>query len=69
MKKYIKAFLCFLLLAGLMAVCGITTSCASSYDGAVMHYNNPSQGSSKVINSNYKVKGNNRTNGATYRSY
>ncbi|MBQ9546604.1 MAG: hypothetical protein IJU90_04900 [Bacteroidales bacterium] len=66
MKKSFKVFLYMLVVAGLMSICGMTTSCASSED-APMYRSNHS--SSKVINSRLVIKGTNKNNSATYRSY
>ncbi|MBR1516920.1 MAG: hypothetical protein IJ620_02080 [Bacteroidales bacterium] len=66
MKKCLKVFLYMLVVAGMTAVCGVTTSCASSED-APMYRTNYS--GSKVINSKLRVKGSNKSNSATYRSY
>ncbi|MBQ4377028.1 MAG: hypothetical protein II793_04985 [Bacteroidales bacterium] len=55
-----------LVVASLMGICGVTTSCASSEDAPMYRTN---QSSTKVINSRLKIKGTNKTNSATYRSY
>lgn len=66
MKKLAK-LLCFVaLLVMMVPVCSVCTSCASS-DGAVMYQSN--HNNSKVIKSNYKVRGNNRHNSNTYHAY
>lgn len=66
MKKLAKFFVGALLLVGVVSVCGVCSSCASS-DGAVMYQSN--HNNSKVIKSNYKVRGNNRHNSNTYHAY
>ena len=66
MKKTSKVFLYMLLIAGLLSVCGATTSCASSEEAPMYR---TSQSNSKVINEHYKVRGTNKNNSATYRSY
>lgn len=62
MKKTIVTCLMALLV---VAGCCIVAACASS-DGAVMTQRKHSN--SKVIKSNYKVKGNNRHNSNTYNA-
>ena len=66
MKTIVKFFGGMALVVSMVCVCGVCESCASS-DGAVM--NQPSHKKSKVIKSNYKVKGNNRSNSNTYNAY
>lgn len=63
-KKIVKMFSVGLLVAGLMGICCTTTSCKSSDN---MYVNKTK--SSKVVNKNYKVYGNNKKNGSTYRTY
>ena len=67
MKKFYKAFVLLLVAVGLMGVCSVCTSCASS-DEAPM-YRTYNHGTGKVIKQKYKVKGTNRSNSATYRSF
>ena len=53
-----------LLVVGLFGVCGTVTSCKSSDTMYTAKHKN-----SKKINNNYKVRGNNKKNGSTYRTY
>lgn len=64
MKKAVRLFTSLLLLVGLVAVCGTTSSCKSS---DTMY--SSKKKTSKTINRNYRVRGNNDRNGSTYRSY
>ncbi|KWW29290.1 MAG: hypothetical protein AUK63_1512 [bacterium P3] len=66
MKTMAKIFGGIMLALAAVSVCGVCVSCASS-DGAVMHQK--SHKKSKVIKSNYKVKGDNRSNSRTYHAY
>ncbi len=66
MKTLVKFFGGMALVVAMVCVCGVCTSCESS-DGAVM--NTPKHKKAKVVKSNYKVKGNNRTNSNTYHAY
>lgn len=66
MKSLVKFFSGMALVVSLVCLCGVTSSCASS-DGAVM--TPPSHKKAKVIKSNYKVKGSNRSNSNTYHAY
>ncbi|MBQ6046812.1 MAG: hypothetical protein IJL38_04215 [Bacteroidales bacterium] len=66
MKKAIKITMAVLMVAGLVVVCGTTSSCKQS-QGEVMyksHYEN-----TKTVNKHYRVKGTNERNSQTYRSY
>lgn len=65
MKKFFKTFSVFLLVAGMCMVwCGICSSCSSD---EYMYETNKKR--SKVIHSNYKVRGTNNNNSSTYRTY
>ncbi|MBQ1409350.1 MAG: hypothetical protein IIY87_06300 [Bacteroidales bacterium] len=64
MKKIFRVFLSLLLVVGLFGVCGTVTSCKSSDTMYTAKHKN-----SKKINNNYKVRGNNKKNGSTYRTY
>ncbi|MCF0211273.1 MAG: hypothetical protein HUK17_00020 [Bacteroidales bacterium] len=64
MKKIAKVLLSLLIIVGLTVVCGTTTSCKSS---DTMYRAKAKKG--KVINRNYKVRGDNTHNGSTYRTY
>lgn len=66
MKTMAKIFGGMALVLSLVCMCGVCTSCASS-DGAVM--NQSKHKKAKVIKSNYKVKGSNRSNSNTYHAY
>lgn len=64
MKKAVKIMTSVLVLVGMMAVCGTTTSCKS-------HENmyTAKKKTSKVINRHYRVRGTNQKNSSTYRTY
>lgn len=64
MKKAIKVMTTVLLMAGMVMVCGTMTSCKSS-DTMYRTKNK----TAKVVNKNYKVRGNNQRNSSTYRTY
>lgn len=64
MKKLAKILTSVSLLVGLVLACGTTTSCKSSDT----MYRSKSK-TSKTINRNYKVRGNNQRNSSTYHSY
>lgn len=65
MKKCAKVILSCLLMVCMMSISGGLTSCNSTKTmNKSKKYN-----SGKVIKSNYRVRGNNKDNGATYRSY
>ncbi len=64
MKKIAKIVLSFLLVVGIAAMFGSVTSCSSE---KTMYRSK--QKTSKTINKNYKVRGTNKKNGSTYRSY
>ena len=66
MKRILKKALPMLLVAGVLAMSGVATSCKSS--DKTMYERHQSNKGSKV-KSNIKVKGSNRTNGHTTRSY
>ncbi|MBQ0015985.1 MAG: hypothetical protein KBT04_03255 [Bacteroidales bacterium] len=65
MKKMCKFFMVMALVVSVCTVCGTTVSCAT--EQANMYQTNHS--STKVINKNYRVKGTNKSNSSTYRSY
>lgn len=68
MKTMAKFFVGVVLAALVLGACGVCTSCASSSSsGEVMYQHNHNK--KKVIKSNYKVKGSNRTNSNTYHAY
>jgi hypothetical protein len=67
MKKCAKAFMSLVLVVGLMAVCGGFSSCGSSRSNTM--YPTKKYKSSKVVKSNISVRGTNKKNGSTYRSY
>lgn len=64
MKKVAKMVISLALVAGMTLVAGTTTSCKTEQ---TMY--RPNHKSSNTINKNYKVRGNNRNNGSTYRTY
>ena len=63
MKKIAKYLMSLLLIVGLTALCGTTTSCKSDTMYTSKKHKN------KVIHRNYKVRGDNTRNGSTYRTY
>lgn len=65
MKKTPKALAVFTLAVAIFAMGCCFSSCASSQENMYR----TSQSSTKVIKTNYKVRGNNRDNGSTYHSY
>ena len=67
MKKCSKAFISLLLVVGLTAVCGGFSSCKSSSSATM--YPTKKYKSSKVVKNNISVRGTNKKNGSTYRSY
>ena len=67
MKKYAKLFLLLLLAGGLLTVSGTFVSCKSSKSSTMYETKKYSQ--SKTIKQNIKIKGTNKRNGHTYRSY
>lgn len=66
MKKALRILVSVLVIAGMTAVLGTTTSCKSS-KGEVMYKSH--QDNTKTINKNYRIKGTNERNKQTYRSY
>lgn len=64
MKKIAKVLTSLMLIAGMVAVCGTNTSCKSS-DTMYTTKNKKH----KVINRNYKVRGNNQRNSSTYHTF
>lgn len=67
MKKSAKIFVSFLFVIGLMLMSGTFVSCGSS-SSATMN-KAPKYKTSKPIKDNYKIRGTNKKNGSTYRSY
>ncbi len=68
MKKAVKLLTMFMMVIGLVVVCGSTTSCKStSKTGEKMYTSQSSR--SHVVNKNYKIRGNNKKNRSTYRTY
>lgn len=66
MKKTIKKLLPMVLVAGVLAMSGVQVSCKSSSDTM---YQRHQSNKSRKINSNIKVKGTNRANSHTNRTY
>ena len=64
MTKIAKIVLSLMLVAGITMMLGVTTSCKSE---KTMYKSK--QSSSKTIHKNYRVRGNNKNNGSTYRTY
>ena len=65
MKKAVRILMTMVVLFGLVGVCGTTTSCKSSSETM---YSSKKK-TSKKINRNYRVRGNNQRNSSTYHSY
>ena len=74
MKNLLKKSMPILLIAAVLAMCGTVTSCSSNKQlgtkptNGYMYERQQSNRGSKV-KSNIKVRGTNRTNGHTTRSY
>ena len=66
MKRILKKSLPLLLLAAVLAMSGVATSCKSS-DKTM--YERQQSNKSRKVNSNIKVKGTNTSHGHTTRSY
>ena len=65
MRKYARILVSMLLVVGLAGVSGAFSSCKSNeYMHSPKKYK-----ASKTIKKNYSVKGTNKKNGSTYRSY
>ncbi|MDY5969348.1 MAG: hypothetical protein SPJ13_04990 [Bacteroidales bacterium] len=64
MKKVAKILLSLSLVTGMTLAMGAATSCKTE---KTMY--SPNHKSSNTINKNYKVRGNNKSNGSTYRTY
>ena len=65
MRKILKRAVPFLLIAGVLAMGGVQVSCNSSDT----MYERSKSNKGRKVKSNIKVKGNNKTNGRTTRSY
>ena len=65
MKKGAKFVLTLLLTVGVLALTGAVSSCSSSKTMSPSKKYN----SGKVVKQNYKIKGDNKANGSTYRAY
>ena len=69
MKNILKKSMPLVLAAAVLAMSGMAVACGGSRsDGATMYERHHSSNSVKV-KSNIKVRGNNKTNGHTTRSY
>lgn len=66
MKRILKKMLPLLLLAGVLAMSGVEVSCSSSNP---QMYQRKQSNKSRKINSNIKVRGTNKANSNTNRSY
>ena len=66
MKSLLKKALPFLLLAGVLAMSGVQVSCKSS---SANMYERHQSNKARNIKSNIKVKGTNKANSHTTRSY
>ncbi|MBR4739067.1 MAG: hypothetical protein IK058_03585 [Bacteroidales bacterium] len=72
MKNLLKKSLPILLVAAVLAMCGTVTSCSSSKgtkrgNGSMYERHQTNRGSK--VKSNIKVRGSNKSNGHTTRSY
>ena len=67
MKKYAKLLFLLLMTGSLLTLGGTFTSCSSSK--SVTMYPTKKYSSKKTVKQNITVKGTNKKNGATYRSY
>ncbi|MBR6441541.1 MAG: hypothetical protein IKS44_05805 [Bacteroidales bacterium] len=67
MKKCAKLFFLLLVVGGLLTLGGTFVSCKSSKSTTMYETKKYSQ--SKTIKQNIKIKGTNKRNGHTYRSY
>lgn len=65
MKKLMRILMTLLLVFGLAGVCGTVTSCKSSSESMYT----TKKKTSKKINRNYRVRGNNQRNSSTYHTY
>ena len=65
MRKIVA--LCLVMVMAIIMLCGITAGCKSSKSATM--YPNKKYKSSKVVKSNISVRGTNKENGSTYRSY
>ena len=68
MKKAIKATSTLLLIVGLMGVSCATTSCASSKSSSETMYKRDKP-RAHVVKKTYKVRGTQKKNNSTYRTY
>lgn len=66
MKRILRKALPMLLVAGVLAMSGVAVSCKSSEKTM---YERQQSNKGRKVKSNIKVKGSNRTNGHTTRSY
>ena len=69
MKNILKKFLPLLLVASIVAMCGVASGCKSSADGSAVMYERHQSNKGVKVKSNIKVRGNNKANGHTTRSY
>lgn len=67
MKKIVKKALPLMLIAGILALTGVQVSCSSS--NKTYMFERQQTNKSRKINSNIKVKGTNKANSHTTRSY
>ena len=67
MKKYAKMFVLLLMAGSLLTLGGTFASCSSSKSATM--YPTKKYNSKKTVKKNITVKGTNKKNGATYRSY
>lgn len=73
MKKLLRKSLPILLVAAVLTMCGTFTSCSSSKPGTKRGsgtmYERYQSGRGSKVKSNIKVRGSNKSNGHTTRSY
>ena len=67
MKQIMKKLLPLVLIAGILALTGVQVGCGSSSKSNM--YERQQSNKSRKINSNIKVKGTNKANSHTTRSY
>ena len=67
MKRVMKKLMPLLLIAGVLALTGVQVSCGSSQKGNMFERRQTNKG--RTIKSNIKVKGTNKSNGHTTRTY
>ncbi len=69
MKNILKKSMPLVIAAAVLAMTGMTVSCGSSRDDGATMYERQQSNKAIKVKSNYSVRGNNKTNGHTTRSY